>query len=66
MQPIFNILIAPMFNKFTPMPEGPLLDKIKNYLQKVNFPVKKLEVMDGSKDLPTQMHILVDLERIKE
>ena len=49
MQPIFNILIAPMFNKFTPMPEGPLLDKIKNYLQKVNFPVKKLEVMDGSK-----------------
>ncbi|MAZ68893.1 MAG: peptidase M48 [Candidatus Marinimicrobia bacterium] len=49
MQPIFNILIAPMFNKFTPMPEGPLLDKIKNYLQKVNFPVKKLEIMDGSK-----------------
>ena len=49
MQPIFNILIAPMFNKFTPMQEGPLLDKIKNYLQKVNFPVKKLEVMDGSK-----------------
>ena len=49
MQPIFNILIAPMFNKFTPMPDGPLLDKIKNYLQKVNFPVKKLEVMDGSK-----------------
>ncbi len=49
MQPIFNILIAPMFNKFTPMPEGPLLDKIKNYLQKVDFPVKKLEIMDGSK-----------------
>tara|TARA_B100000941_G_scaffold248312_1_gene193717 strand:+ start:11909 stop:13147 length:1239 start_codon:yes stop_codon:yes gene_type:complete len=49
MQPIFNILIAPMFNKFKPMPEGPLLDKIKNYLDKVNFPVKKLEIMDGSK-----------------
>ena len=44
-----------MFIKFTPMPEGPLLDKIKNYLQKVNFPVKKLEVMDGFyKILPTK------------
>jgi len=48
-QPIFNSFIAPMFNKFTPLEEGELLDKIKNYLSKVNFPVKKLEVMDGSK-----------------
>ena len=49
MQPIFNTFIAPMFNKFTPLEEGPLLDKIKTYLSKVDFPVKKLEVMDGSK-----------------
>ena len=49
MQPIFNTFIAPMFNKFTPLGEGPLLDKIKTYLSKVDFPVKKLEVMDGSK-----------------
>jgi len=49
MQPIFNLLIAPMFNKFTPLEEGPLLSKIKDYLKKVDFPVKKLEVMDGSK-----------------
>jgi len=49
MQPIFNLFIAPMFNKFTPLEEGPLLTKIKEYLQKVDFPVKKLEVMDGSK-----------------
>ena len=49
MQPIFNLFIAPMFNKFTPLEEGPLLSKIKNYLKEVNFPVKKLEVMDGSK-----------------
>ena len=49
MQPVFNILIAPMFNKFTPLPEGPLLAKIQDYLKKVDFPVKKLEVMDGSK-----------------
>ena len=49
MQPIFNSFIAPLFNKFTPLEEGALLDKIKAYLSKVDFPVKKLEVMDGSK-----------------
>jgi len=49
MQPIFNLFIAPMFNKFTPLEEDPLLSKIKDYLKTVNFPVKKLEVMDGSK-----------------
>ncbi len=49
MQPIFNNFIAPLFNKFTPIEEGPLLDKIKAYLSKVDFPVKKLEIMDGSK-----------------
>jgi len=48
-QPIFNTFIAPMFNKFTPLEEGELLDKIKAYLKKVNFPIKKLEVVDGSK-----------------
>ena len=49
MQPIFNNFIAPMFNKFTPLEEGPLLDRIKEYLSKVDFPVKRLEVVDGSK-----------------
>ena len=49
MQPIFNTFIAPMFNKFTPLEEGPLLDRIKEYLKKVDFPVKRLEVVDGSK-----------------
>ena len=49
MQPVFNLFIAPMFNKFIPLSEGPLLSKIQEYLKKVDFPVKKLEVMDGSK-----------------
>ena len=49
MQPIFNNFIAPMFNKFTPLEDGPLKDKITQYLDKVNFPVKKLEVVDGSR-----------------
>mgnify|MGYP001312920381 CR=1 FL=1 len=49
MQPLFNNYIAPMFNKFTPLEDGPLLEKIKTYLNKVDFPVKKLEVVDGSR-----------------
>ena len=49
MQPIYINFIAPMFNKFTPLEDGELLDRIKKYLNKVDFPVKKLEVVDGSK-----------------
>jgi STE24 endopeptidase len=49
LQPIFTIFIAPMFNKFTPLEEGPLLTRIKDYLKQVNFPVQRLEVVDGSK-----------------
>ena len=49
MQLIFTTFIAPMFNKFTPLEDGPLLSRIKNYLKEVNFPVAKLEVIDGSK-----------------
>ncbi|OUX37168.1 MAG: peptidase M48 [Candidatus Pelagibacter sp. TMED273] len=49
MQPIFITFIAPMFNKFTPLEEGPLLERIRNYLNEIDFPVAKLEVIDGSK-----------------
>ena len=49
MQPIFTTFIAPMFNKFTPLEDGPLLTRIKGYLSKINFPVQRLEVVDGSK-----------------
>ena len=49
MQPIFTTFIAPMFNKFTPLEDGPLLTRIKDYLSKINFPVQRLEVVDGSK-----------------
>jgi len=38
-----------MFNKFTPLEDGPLLTRIKDYLSKINFPVQRLEVVDGSK-----------------
>ncbi len=41
--------IMPLFNKFTPMPPGELRDAILDYARSVNFPVKNVFVMDGSK-----------------
>ena len=49
LQPLFIIFIAPLFNKFTPLEDGELRNKIEVYLHSVKFPVANLDVMDGSK-----------------
>jgi len=41
--------IMPLFNKFTPLENGELRDSIIDYTKKVDFPLKGLFVMDGSK-----------------
>jgi STE24 endopeptidase len=41
--------IMPMFNKFTPLEPGELKDAIFNYARSVNFPIKNVFVMDGSR-----------------
>lgn len=41
--------IMPLFNKFTPMEPGELRDAILSYAKSVNFPLKNVFVMDGSK-----------------
>ena len=48
-QPLFTLVIAPMFNKFTPLEKGELRTAIENYAQKVGFPLSRIDVMDGSK-----------------
>ena len=48
-QPLFTLVIAPMFNKFTPLEKGELRTAIENYAQKVRFPLSRIDVMDGSK-----------------
>ena len=45
----YTSLILPLFNKLTPLGEGELLDAIKDYCDKVEFPIKKVYVIDGSK-----------------
>jgi STE24 endopeptidase len=41
--------IMPLFNKFTPLAEGELLSAILSYAGSVNFPLRGIYVMDGSK-----------------
>lgn len=43
------VLIMPLFNKFTPLEDGDLKDKITNYAIKENFAMKGIFTMDGSK-----------------
>lgn len=48
-QPLFTTVIAPLFNKFTPLDEGDLKSGIQHYADKVGFALKEICVMDGSK-----------------
>lgn len=43
------ILILPLFNKFTPLPEGPLRQRLLQLAQKSSFRAQSIQVMDGSK-----------------
>jgi STE24 endopeptidase len=42
-------IIMPLFNKFTPLPEGPLRERLFALAQRTHFPTRSIEVMDGSK-----------------
>lgn len=46
---IYPTFIQPLFNKFTPLPEGSLKTKIDALAARINFPLKKIFVIDGSK-----------------
>jgi STE24 endopeptidase len=46
---LYPLIIAPLFNSFTPMPEGELLQGIKTLTEKVNFPLAGVFVVDGSR-----------------
>lgn len=48
MMTIYPVLIAPLFNKYTPLEEGTLRTGIENLASSLSFPLKKLFVVDGS------------------
>ncbi|OGB24151.1 MAG: peptidase M48 [Burkholderiales bacterium RIFCSPLOWO2_02_FULL_57_36] len=46
---LYPTVIAPMFNKFTPLTDDSLRTRIENLMKRVGFASKGLFVMDGSK-----------------
>ena len=48
-QPLFTLFIAPMFNTFTSLEDGELKDRINAFAHSVNFPISRIDVMDGSR-----------------
>ncbi|NOR71993.1 MAG: M48 family metalloprotease [Methylomarinum sp.] len=46
---LFPTVIAPLFNKFTPMEEGSLKDRIQGLLSRCGFNSNGIFIMDGSK-----------------
>ncbi|HRZ98077.1 MAG TPA: M48 family metallopeptidase [Paludibacter sp.] len=49
MSMFYSELIVPLFNKQTPLPEGELRTEIEKFSVKVNFKLKNIFVIDGSK-----------------
>ncbi len=45
----YSELIVPLFNKQTPLPQGPLRDAIEQFADKVDFKLKNIYIIDGSK-----------------
>lgn len=43
------VLILPLFNKFTPLPEGGLRERLLNLAARTHFRAQSIQVMDGSK-----------------
>ncbi|NMM29103.1 MAG: M48 family metallopeptidase [Glaciimonas sp.] len=46
---LYPTVIAPLFNKFTPLADASLVQRIEGLMQRVGFAAKGLYVMDGSK-----------------
>ncbi len=46
---LYPTLIAPLFNRFTPLPEGELKTQVQSLMQRCGFAAKGLFVMDGSR-----------------
>jgi len=46
---IAPVVIMPLFNKFTPLPDGSLRARLFALARRTDFPTRSIEVMDGSK-----------------
>jgi STE24 endopeptidase len=46
---IAPVVIMPLFNRFTPLPESSLRERLFALARRTDFPTRSIEVMDGSK-----------------
>lgn len=46
---LYPTLIQPLFNKLTPLQDGPLKERVVALASQLNFPLKSIYVIDGSK-----------------
>ena len=46
---VYPKFIIPLYNKLSPLPEGELRDRLLALADKLKFPTKTIEVIDGSK-----------------
>ena len=66
---IYPIFILPLFNKLSPLEQGPLKTGVENLAKRLKFPLNSLYVIDGSKrsahsnayfyGLPWKKHIVI-------
>ena len=49
MMTIYPTMIAPLFNKYTKLDEGPIYAAIEKLANQVSFPLTEIYVVDGSK-----------------
>lgn len=45
---IYADYIAPLFDKFTPLPDGELKSDIESMSKSINFPLTKVYVVEGT------------------
>jgi STE24 endopeptidase len=62
---LYPTLIAPLFNKFTPLEEGTLKDKILSLAERLGFRTRGIFVMDGSKRSSHSNAYFTGLGRVK-
>ncbi|EHB18901.1 CAAX prenyl protease 1-like protein [Heterocephalus glaber] len=53
---IYADYIAPLFDKFTPLPEGKLKQEIEVMAKNIDFPLTKVYVVEGSKRSPSNAY----------
>ena len=46
---LFPVVIQPLFNKFSPLPDGSLRARIEAAARSLSFPLKRIYTMDGSR-----------------